>query len=248
MSDSPRLLIAIDQGTTSSRTVVFDDTANVVTAAQREFPQIYPEPGWVEHDPEAIWDSVLTVTKEALAGLGDATLAGLGITNQRETTLVWDRETGECLYNAIVWQDRRTAAECRRLQAAGHEAAVSRATGLRLDPYFSATKVAWILENVNGAREKAEAGRLAFGTIDCFLLWRLTGGRVHATDATNASRTLLFNIHDQEWDADLLALFGIPATLLPEVRDARQTTVSPTPPSSAWRSPSAGLPETSRLR
>ena len=219
MNDSSSKLIAIDQGTTSSRTVVFDADARIVSSAQQEFPQVYPKPGWVEHDPEAIWASVLAVTREALAGLGDAGIAGLGITNQRETTLVWDRESGECLYNAIVWQDRRTAAECRRLKADGHEAAVSKRTGLRLDPYFSATKVAWILDNVAGAREKAQAGQLAFGTVDCFLLWRLTGGRVHATDATNASRTLLFNIHTQAWDPELLSMFDIPASLLPDVRD-----------------------------
>ena len=158
MHNTSPLLMAIDQGTTSSRAVVFDATAKVVASAQQEFPQTYPEPGWVEHDPEAIWSSVLQVTKDALSEVGEAGIAGLGITNQRETTLLWDRASGECVYNAIVWQDRRTAAECRRLKAEGHEAKVSRLTGLRLDPYFSATKVAWILDNVAGARERAEAG------------------------------------------------------------------------------------------
>ena len=220
MNDSSPMLIAIDQGTTSSRTVMFDNAANVIASAQQEFPQVYPEPGWVEHDPEAIWSSVLAVTRDVLDESGDAPIAGLGITNQRETTLVWDRETGECVYNAIVWQDRRTAAACHRLKEAGHESTVSNLTGLRLDPYFSATKVAWILDNVDGVRERAENGELAFGTVDCFLLWRLTGGQVHATDATNASRTLLFNIHTQEWDPTLLELFSIPASLLPEVRDS----------------------------
>jgi len=214
-------LIAIDQGTSSSRTVIFDHDANVLASAQEEFPQIYPQPGWVEHDPEAIWQSVRAVTAKALSvsGVQSSQVAGLGITNQRETTLVWDRETGVCIHNAIVWQDRRTAKICRDLRAQDQEESIIEKTGLRLDPYFSATKLAWILDNVAGARQKAEAGKLAFGTVDCFLLWRLTGGRVHATDATNASRTLLFNIHTQEWDEDLLRLFRIPVSLLPDVRD-----------------------------
>jgi len=214
-------LIAIDQGTSSSRTVVFDQNARVVASSQQEFPQIYPHPGWVEHDPEAIWQSVRTVTSEALAasGVTQKKVAGLGITNQRETTLVWDRETGACLYNAIVWQDRRTTSVCQGLRKEGMETTIADKTGLRLDPYFSATKLAWILNNVAGARKQAEAGRLAFGTIDCFLLWRLTGGRVHATDASNASRTLLFNIHTQEWDEELLQIFDVPISLLPDVRD-----------------------------
>ena len=214
-------LIAIDQGTSSSRTVVFDQNAQVVASAQQEFPQIYPQPGWVEHDPEAIWKSVRTVTREALtaSGVAQKQVAGLGITNQRETTLVWDRETGACIYNAIVWQDRRTANICQSLRDEGLEATIIDKTGLRLDAYFSATKLAWILDNVAGARKKANAGRLAFGTVDCFLLWRLTAGRVHATDATNASRTLLFNIHTQEWDEELLRIFDVPAPLLPDVRD-----------------------------
>ncbi|HEY5643427.1 MAG TPA: glycerol kinase GlpK [Woeseiaceae bacterium] len=214
-------LLAIDQGTSSSRAVIYDRKAAAVASAQQEFPQIYPQPGWVEHDPEAIWASVTSVTRAAIdrAGVGARDIAAIGITNQRETTLVWDRESGQCIYNAIVWQDRRTAAACRELHAAGHEAAIAAKTGLRLDPYFSATKLAWLLDNVRDARKLAEAGRLAFGTVDSFLLWRLTGGRVHATDATNASRTMLFNIHAQTWDDELLELFRIPRALLPEVRD-----------------------------
>lgn len=216
-----KFLLAIDQGTSSSRTVIYDHAARVVASAQQEFPQIYPQPGWVEHDPEAIWDSVSSVTASALnkAGAVAADISAIGITNQRETTLIWDRDTGECVYNAIVWQDRRTAGYCQGLRDNGLESTVSNKTGLRLDPYFSGTKIAWILDNVAGVRDRAEAGKLAFGTIDCFLLWRLTGGRVHATDATNASRTLLFNIHTQEWDDELLATFSIPRALLPDVRD-----------------------------
>ena len=212
-------LMAIDQGTSSSRTVIFDQNASVIASAQQEFPQEYPQPGWVEHDPEAIWTSVLEVTKKTLSAGNTAAIAGLGITNQRETTLIWDRKTGECVHHAIVWQDRRTADYCQKLKEEGAEEEVLQKTGLRLDPYFSGAKIAWILENVDSARNRAQNGDLAFGTIDCFLLWRLTGGRVHATDASNASRTLLFNIHTQEWDQELLDLFDIPASLLPEVKD-----------------------------
>ena len=212
-------LMAIDQGTSSSRTVIFDQNASVIASAQQEFPQEYPQPGWVEHDPEAIWTSVLEVTKKTLSAGNTAAIAGLGITNQRETTLIWDRKTGECVHHAIVWQDRRTADYCQKLKDEGAEEEVLQKTGLRLDPYFSGTKIAWILENVDSARNRAQNGDLAFGTIDCFLLWRLTGGRVHATDASNASRTLIFNIHTQEWDQKLLDLFDIPASLLPEVKD-----------------------------
>jgi len=219
MTADNQYLMAIDQGTSSSRTVILDRDAAVVSSAQREFPQEYPQPGWVEHNPEAIWDSVSAVTAEAMSGAAGGEIAALGITNQRETTLIWDRETGQCIHNAIVWQDRRTADYCRQLKEADHESMVTAKTGLRLDPYFSATKVRWILENVDGARERAVAGKLAFGTIDCFLLWRLTGGRVHATDASNASRTLLFNIHSQDWDDELLELFGVPRALLPDVMD-----------------------------
>ena len=216
-----KFLLAIDQGTSSSRAVVYDHATRVLASEQQEFGQIYPHPGWVEHDPEAIWKSVQTVTTKAmrLADARAADVTAIGITNQRETTVLWDRVTGECVYNAIVWQDRRTAEFCRALKADGVEELVSRKTGLRLDPYFSATKLAWILDNVEGARARAEAGKLAFGTIDCFLLWRLTKGQSHATDASNASRTLLYNIHSQEWDEELLRIFKIPASLLPEVKD-----------------------------
>jgi glycerol kinase len=216
-----QFLLAIDQGTSSSRTVIYDDRANVVASAQQEFRQIYPESGWVEHDPEEIWASVRQVTREALAkaGITIRDIAGIGITNQRETTVVWDRRSGECIYNAIVWQDRRTAAYCRDLRERCADEVVAGKTGLRLDPYFSATKVAWILNNVDGARRLADDGHLAFGTIDSFLLWRLTGGAVHATDATNASRTMLFNIHAQAWDDEMLELLEIPASMLPEVLD-----------------------------
>ncbi|MBT8099660.1 MAG: glycerol kinase GlpK, partial [Gammaproteobacteria bacterium] len=216
-----KYLLAIDQGTSSSRTVIYDHDTRIVASAQQEFTQHYPHPGWVEHDPEDIWASVVAVTQEAMstAGAGAADITGIGITNQRETTLVWDRATGRCIHNAIVWQDRRTADECDRLREQGAEAGVTAKTGLKLDPYFSATKVAWLLDNVNGARQLAEQGKLAFGTVDCFLLWRLTGGKVHATDATNASRTLLFNIHTQDWDDELLALFNVPRSMLPSVRD-----------------------------
>jgi len=211
--------LAIDQGTSSSRAVIFDTEANVVTSAQQPFPQEYPHPGWVEHDPEAIWETVLRVTRDVLDRTQGQSIAALGITNQRETTLVWDRRTGRCIHNAIVWQDRRTSEQCKQLKSRGVESKVTEMTGLRLDPYFSATKLAWILDNVGGARQDAAAGHLAFGTVDSFLLWRLTGGRVHATDATNASRTLLFNIHTQQWDSDLLDLFDVPPSLLPDVRD-----------------------------
>ena len=214
-------LIAIDQGTSSSRTVVFDKNGQALASSQQEFSQIYPKSGWVEHDPEAIWTSVLDVTREAVnqSGIDPAAVAGLGITNQRETTIVWDRETGVPIYNAIVWQDRRTADRCVELRAAGLESAVIEKTGLRLDPYFSATKLQWILDNVDRARARAEQGKLAFGTVDSFILWRLTGGRVHATDASNASRTMLFNIHSQQWDDELLAALGIPPSMLPTVED-----------------------------
>jgi glycerol kinase len=213
--------LAIDQGTSSSRTVIYDERANAVASAQQEFRQIYPRSGWVEHDPEEIWTSVRNTLQEALgkAGISMGDVAGIGITNQRETTLVWDRRSGECIYNAIVWQDRRTAAYCRELGERCPDDVIAGKTGLRLDPYFSATKAAWILDNVEGARRLAEEGHLAFGTVDSFLLWRLTDGAVHATDATNASRTMLFNIHTQRWDDELLQLLQIPQSMLPEVLD-----------------------------
>jgi len=190
-----------------------------VASAQAEFPQFYPRDGWVEHDPEHIWTGVLETARQAIAGVDPAQVAAIGIANQRETTLLWDRVTGEPLCSAIVWQDRRTADACAAMKAQGHEALVQARTGLLLDPYFSGTKLRWMLDNVPGARARAEAGELAFGTVDSFLLWRLTGGRVHATDATNASRTLLYDIHEQRWCPELLALFGIPASLLPKVHD-----------------------------
>jgi len=217
----PTYLLAIDQGTTSTRTIVFDAGVMPVATAQQEFSQKYPAPGWVEHDPEEIWATVKSTAKAAMAKVGAAAkdIAGIGITNQRETVVIWDRATGNPIHNAIVWQDRRTADLCNQLKRAGHEDNISARTGRLLDPYFCATKIAWLLDHVDGARAAAEAGRLAFGTIDCFLLWRLTGGAVHATDATNAARTLLFDIAKGRWDEDLAALFRVPMALLPEVRD-----------------------------
>jgi glycerol kinase len=212
-------VLAIDQGTTSTRAILFDSEARAVAVAQRELGQHYPERGWVEHDPEQIWRDTLAVAREALSGVDLSRVAAIGITNQRETVVVWDRASGEPIHRAIVWQDRRTADECARLRDQGAESLVRERTGLLLDPYFSATKIAWILDNVPDARGRAERGELACGTIDCFLLWRLTGGAVHATDATNASRTSLFDIHAQRWDPELCRLFRVPEALLPEVRD-----------------------------
>jgi glycerol kinase len=215
-------IIAIDQGTTSTRTVIFDSHANPIATAQLELPQHYPQSGWVEHDPEDIWRDTLATVRSAIAsaGLMPADIAAIGMTNQRETSVIWDRQTGKPLHNAIVWQDRRGEPMCEALRAAGHEPMIQQRTGLLLDPYFSATKFAWLLKNVPQAGELARAGRLALGTVDSFLLWRLTGGQVHATDATNASRTMLFDIHRQCWCPDLCALFGIPIDTLPQVRDS----------------------------
>jgi glycerol kinase len=214
-------LLAIDQGTTSTRTILFDAALTPVAMAQEELRQIYPAPGWVEHDPEEIWSATVATVRAALAkaGAAAADVAGIGITNQRETTILWDRASGKPVHNAIVWQDRRTADHCTSLREAGHEAAVAARTGLLLDPYFSATKIRWLIDQTPGARVDATAGRLAFGTVDSFLLWRLTGGRVHATDATNAARTLLFDIARGEWDLGLCELFGVRAALLPRVCD-----------------------------
>ena len=214
-------VLAIDQGTTSTRAIVFDSTGRPVASAQKELPQIFPRPGWVEHDPEEIWSATVEVCRGALARakLQPTDLVGIGITNQRETTVVWDRATGKPIHNAIVWQDRRTAARCAELKKAGHEKAVTDKTGLLLDPYFSGTKIEWILKHVAGARAAAEKGALAAGTIECFLLWRLTGGKVHASDATNASRTLLLDIRKGAWDPDLMKLLGVPDSLLPRVVD-----------------------------
>ncbi len=219
MSSSP-LILSIDQGTTSSRAILFDLDSQVVANCQQEFEQIFPDDGWVEHDPEDIWRSTLQSAKSVIEkSAAPADIAAIGITNQRETTLIWDRTTGKPVYNAIVWQDRRTARYCERLREQGLESLVSSKTGLLLDPYFSATKINWILDNVDDARRKAENGQLAFGTVDTFLVWRLTAGRCHLTDATNASRTLLYNIHSGEWDKELLQLFDIPESLLPQVRN-----------------------------
>ncbi len=219
MSGSGNYLLAIDQGTSSSRAVLYDHQTRQIASAQQEFPQHYPKPGWVEHDPEDIWRSVEAVVREAIAGIVAADITGIGITNQRETTVVWERASGRPIHNAIVWQDRRTADHCEALRARGAEAEVTAKTGLKLDPYFSATKIAWLLDNVDGARQRAENGELAFGTVDTFLLWRLTGGAVHATDATNASRTLLFDINEQRWDSELCDLFVVPEAMLPDVLD-----------------------------
>jgi len=215
-------ILAIDQGTTSSRAIIFDANTAIIAVAQQEFPQHFPASGWVEHEPEDLWDTTLAVCREAMAkaGVTASDLAGIGITNQRETTLVWDRKTGKAIHRAIVWQDRRTAERCAALKAEGHEPLVAQKTGLLLDPYFSGTKIAWILDHVPGARARAEKGELAFGTVDSFLLWRLTGGAVHATDATNASRTLLYDIHQGAWDDALLEVIGVPRAMLPEVRDS----------------------------
>jgi glycerol kinase len=217
----PTALIAIDQGTTSTRAIAFDTALRPLSTAQMEFRQIYPSPGEVEHDPEEIWRTVVTTVRAVMAEahITAKDVAGLGITNQRETTVIWDRQNGEPIYNAIVWQDRRTADHCDALRRTGHEPDITAKTGLLLDPYFSASKIAWLLDNVTGARAAAEDGKLAFGTIDSFLLWRLTGGKVHLTDATNAARTLLFDIGKARWDDDLCRLFGVPHRLLPEVRD-----------------------------
>ncbi len=220
MAQTP-LILAIDQGTTSSRALVFNASAEVVAFAHAEFPQRYPAEGWVEHDPEVIWSTTLATARQALAAAecDGREVVAVGLTNQRETTLIWDRETGRPLYNAIVWQDRRTAAACRELEAQGLAETVRARSGLLLDPYFSATKAAWILSHVDGAHGAARAGRLAFGTMDSFLLWRLTGGRTHATDATNASRTNLYDIRRGDWCEDLCRIFDVPRAMLPEVRD-----------------------------
>ena len=217
----PDLILAIDQGTTSSRAIVFDTKLKPLGTSQKEFRQFYPKSGWVEHDPEEIWKSVLSVCRAALkkAKAKPQSIKAIGITNQRETVVIWNRKTGKPIHKAIVWQDRRTAEMCAQLKSQGFERQFTDKTGLLLDPYFSGTKIAWLLDNVKGARDKAGKGELAFGTIDSFLIWRLTGGRVHATDATNASRTLLYDIHSGQWDATLLRILNVPASLLPEVKD-----------------------------
>ena len=214
-------VLAIDQGTTSSRAILFGPDMRVAAVAQEEFAQHYPASGWVEHDPLDLWSTTAATCRAAIerAGIGPADIAGIGITNQRETTVVWDRATGKPLANAIVWQDRRTADLCARLKAEGHEPMVSERTGLLLDPYFSGTKLAWILDNHEGARERARRGELLFGTVDSYLIWRLTGGRAHVTDATNAARTLLYDIRTGRWDPEICALLDVPMEMLPDVRD-----------------------------
>jgi glycerol kinase len=214
-----KYLLALDQGTSSSRSIVFDLQGNIVAAAQEEFGQIYPRPGWVEHDPEEIWRSQLATARRVLAdnAIGLADIAGLGITNQRETTLVWNRRTGKPIHHAIVWQDRRSEGICAELRDAGQEPLIRQRTGLIVDAYFSGTKIKWLLDNVPGARQQAEDGELAFGIVDSWLIWKLTGGRLHVTDVTNASRTMLFNIRTSEWDDELLALLGVPRSMLPQV-------------------------------
>jgi glycerol kinase len=217
-------ILALDQGTTSSRAMLFDRNGNVVSAAQKEFEQIYPRPGWVEHDPHEIWSTQAGVAAEAVtrAGINGSAIAAIGITNQRETTVVWDRETGQPVYNAIVWQDRRTADFCDQLKTQGLEATVRARTGLPIDSYFSGTKIRWILDNVEGAREKAKQGKLAFGTVDSWLVWNFTKRSLHITDVTNASRTMLFNIHTLQWDDELLAALDIPRSMLPDVRPSSE--------------------------
>lgn len=219
---SSKFILALDQGTTSSRSIVFDHNGNIISVAQKEFRQIFPQPGWVEHDANEIWSTQYGTMAEALvkAGITLKDIAAVGITNQRETTVVWDRTTGQPVYNAIVWQDRRTASYCDELKAAGHAASIQQKTGLIIDAYFSATKLKWILDNVAGAREKAAKGELAFGTIDTWLVWKLTNGKAHVTDVSNASRTMLFNIHSLQWDEALLELFDIPAAVLPQVKSS----------------------------
>jgi glycerol kinase len=220
----PQFILALDQGTTSSRAILFDRKGHMVAQAQKEFTQLFPKPGWVEHDPMEIWSTQAGVAAEATvkAGQHGQNIAAIGITNQRETAVVWDRKTGKPVYNAIVWQDRRTAEYCDQLREQGHEPLIRRKTGLLLDAYFSASKVRWILDNVKGARQKAAAGELAFGTVDSWLIWNLTQGELHVTDVTNASRTMLFNIHTLAWDDELLALFDIPRSMLPQVRPSSE--------------------------
>jgi glycerol kinase len=220
----PQFILAFDQGTTSSRAIVFDHSGSVKAVAQKEFKQIFPRPGWVEHDPNEIWSTQLGVAAEAIskAGLSASDIAAIGITNQRETTVVWERTTGKPIHNAIVWQDRRTASFCDDLRAKGKDHLIQEKTGLVLDAYFSATKIRWILDNVKGARDKAIKGELCFGTIDSWLLWNLTKGQIHATDLSNASRTMLFNIHSREWDGALENLFDIPGNMLPQVRSSSE--------------------------
>jgi len=219
-----KYILSLDQGTTSSRAIIFDHDGSIKAVAQKEFKQIFPQPGWVEHDAMEIWTSQASVAAEAILKLrvSGESIAAIGITNQRETTIIWDRRTGKPIHNAIVWQDRRTADYCDTLIKAGKEQLVKDKTGLRIDAYFSGTKIKWILDNVPDARRKAENGELAFGTVDSWLVWNFSNGKLHITDVSNASRTLLFNIHDMHWDKELLELFDIPASLLPEVKQSSE--------------------------
>ncbi len=245
-----QFILALDQGTTSSRAILFNQAGDIVSLAQKEFRQIYPQPGWVEHDPQEIWGGQAGVAAEAVAkaGIDGRSIAAIGITNQRETTIVWDRETSLPVYNAIVWQDRRTAEFCDQLKERGLADAIRNKTGLPVDAYFSGSKIKWILDNVPGARARAEAGKLAFGTVDSWLIWNFTHGKVHVTDVSNASRTMLYNIHTLQWDAELLDIMGIPASMLPEVKSSSEVYGQPTPPIWAWKSRLPAWPATSRRR
>nr|WP_294941862.1 glycerol kinase GlpK [uncultured Mucilaginibacter sp.] len=236
-------ILALDQGTTSSRAIIFDHAGKIRSLAQKEFTQIFPQPGWVEHDPNEIWSSQAGVAAEATAkmGINGTNIKAIGITNQRETTIVWNRITGEPVYNAIVWQDRRTAGFCEELKQGGHQELIRNKTGLVIDPYFSGTKIKWILDNVTGAREKAVSGELAFGTVDSWLVWKFTRGKVHVTDITNASRTMLFNIRTQQWDEELLSLMGIPAAMLPEVKQSSEVYCETATTIFATKIPIAGI-------
>ncbi|WP_289857720.1 glycerol kinase GlpK [uncultured Muribaculum sp.] len=238
-----KYILSLDQGTSSSRAIVFDAAGKVCSVAQHEFPQIFPRSGWVEHDPHHIWSSQASVIAEAISeiNINGKNIAAIGITNQRETTIVWDAETGEPVYNAIVWQDRRTSELCDRLRGDGLEDWIRQKTGLIVDAYFSATKIKWILDNVQGARKKAEDGKLRFGTVDSWLVWKLTRGEVHVTDVTNASRTMLFNIHTMQWDEELLGLFGIPVSMMPEVKSSSEIYGYTTTTIFAHRVPIAGI-------
>ena len=238
-----KYILSLDQGTSSSRAIVFDAAGKVCSVAQHEFPQIFPRSGWVEHDPHHIWSSQASVIAEAISeiNINGKNIAAIGITNQRETTIVWDAETGEPMYNAIVWQDRRTSELCDRLRGDGLEDWIRQKTGLIVDAYFSATKIKWILDNVQGARKKAEDGKLRFGTVDSWLVWKLTRGEVHVTDVTNASRTMLFNIHTMQWDEELLGLFGIPVSMMPEVKSSSEIYGYTTTTIFAHRVPIAGI-------
>ncbi len=238
-----KYILSLDQGTSSSRAIVFDAAGKVCSVAQHEFPQIFPRSGWVEHDPHHIWSSQASVIAEAISeiNINGKNIAAIGITNQRETTIVWDAETGEPVYNAIVWQDRRTSELCDRIRGDGLEDWIRQKTGLIVDAYFSATKIKWILDNVQGARKKAEDGKLRFGTVDSWLVWKLTRGEVHVTDVTNASRTMLFNIHTMQWDEELLGLFGIPVSMMPEVKSSSEIYGYTTTTIFAHRVPIAGI-------